>query len=380
MKIKEKGILSFFASITMLVSLMAAVGMSAQAEESTAIAKINETSYVTLAEAAKAAKAGDTITLLADASGDGVIVAENQEIVFDFGGHTYTFKGNMVGSTGTQTNGMQLLKGSKVTLKNGTLKNVDAKMMIQNYGDLTLKDITVEGNEKVQYVVSNNCGNVSFTGETNITATDGNVAFDVYHWAKHYPAGVHVMVDTTGVITGKIEYAHDSTVTDEESAEKASLTLKGGSFDIQLDASAKANIVVTGGTFKDISVVQDYLSKDLPTFKKEDGTVVVNCQHTGGKATCKDKAVCEICGTAYGELDAANHTGKTDVRNAKAATDKEKGYTGDKYCSDCNTLLEKGTVIDVVNPSTGFNGTSILAALLMLAGAAGITAISKAKK
>ena len=32
-------------------------------------------------------------------------------------------------------------------------------------------------------------------------------------------------------------------------------------------------------------------------------------QHSGGTATCQAKAVCETCGTAYGALDAANHSG-----------------------------------------------------------------------
>ena len=31
-------------------------------------------------------------------------------------------------------------------------------------------------------------------------------------------------------------------------------------------------------------------------------------EHTGGKATCKDKAKCEVCGAEYGELDPKNHT------------------------------------------------------------------------
>lgn len=35
---------------------------------------------------------------------------------------------------------------------------------------------------------------------------------------------------------------------------------------------------------------------------------IVPCDHSGdtSKATCKDKAKCEICGQSYGELDAAN--------------------------------------------------------------------------
>ena len=32
--------------------------------------------------------------------------------------------------------------------------------------------------------------------------------------------------------------------------------------------------------------------------------------HTGGEATCTAKAVCELCGKAYGEKDPANHTGE----------------------------------------------------------------------
>ena len=35
------------------------------------------------------------------------------------------------------------------------------------------------------------------------------------------------------------------------------------------------------------------------------------CQHTGGTATCKGKAVCEICEEEYGELDETNHVGET---------------------------------------------------------------------
>ena len=36
-------------------------------------------------------------------------------------------------------------------------------------------------------------------------------------------------------------------------------------------------------------------------------TVTVNDGHTGGTATCTEKAVCEICGKAYGDLDGNHH-------------------------------------------------------------------------
>ena len=48
-------------------------------------------------------------------------------------------------------------------------------------------------------------------------------------------------------------------------------------------------------------------------------TVTVNDGHTGGKATCTERAVCEVCGKAYGEPDLKNHTDLQHIP-AKAAT------------------------------------------------------------
>ena len=62
------------------------------------------------------------------------------------------------------------------------------------------------------------------------------------------------------------------------------------------------------------------------------GKVITN--HIGGKETCRDKAVCEVCGKAYGELDPKNHT---DLKHfpAKAATEDAEGNIEYWYCSGC---------------------------------------------
>ena len=75
------------------------------------------------------------------------------------------------------------------------------------------------------------------------------------------------------------------------------------------------------------------------------GTAFDVTAHSGGTATCKDQAVCTICGTAYGDLDSHNHTGTTYKKGQKEATCYDEGYTGDTYCSDCNVKLSSGTVI-----------------------------------
>ena len=64
-------------------------------------------------------------------------------------------------------------------------------------------------------------------------------------------------------------------------------------------------------------------------------TVTVNDGHTGGKATCTERAVCEVCGKAYGEPDPKNHTDLKHI-SAKAATEDAEGNIEYWYCSGCN--------------------------------------------
>ena len=58
-------------------------------------------------------------------------------------------------------------------------------------------------------------------------------------------------------------------------------------------------------------------------------------EHSGGKATCKAKAVCEICKASYGNLDPNNHTDLKHI-DAKAATAAAEGNIEYWYCEDCD--------------------------------------------
>ena len=78
--------------------------------------------------------------------------------------------------------------------------------------------------------------------------------------------------------------------------------------------------------------------------KIEYGTIIPALGHTGGTATCHSKAVCTRCGEEYGEFDANNHDGATEVRDAVAATCTATGYTGDTYCLGCNQKIANGEV------------------------------------
>ena len=115
------------------------------------------------------------------------------------------------------------------------------------------------------------------------------------------------------------------------------------------------------------------------------------CQHTGGEATCNQKAICDICAATYGDLNAENHTEEavwvqtatqhskvypccdreaeaaalhtwkdggcqncgyacqhdqeTELRGAYAETCYMPGYSGDVYCKICGHLVESGKEI-----------------------------------
>ena len=64
------------------------------------------------------------------------------------------------------------------------------------------------------------------------------------------------------------------------------------------------------------------------------GVVFHKAAHSGGKATCKAKAVCEICKESYGSLDPNSHADLKHV-DAKAATAAEEGNIEYWYCDGC---------------------------------------------
>ena len=85
------------------------------------------------------------------------------------------------------------------------------------------------------------------------------------------------------------------------------------------------------------------------------GNIIDKAPHSGGEATCVNKAVCSVCNVAYGEVNSSNHK-HTEIRDAKDATCCEKGYTGDTWCTDCNTKISSGSDIPATGKHTDADG------------------------
>ena len=67
------------------------------------------------------------------------------------------------------------------------------------------------------------------------------------------------------------------------------------------------------------------------------------------EATCTTDGVktytCSVCKITKTETIKATGHKETEIRNAVEATCQQEGYTGDKVCKTCGTVLEKGTTI-----------------------------------
>ena len=121
-------------------------------------------------------------------------------------------------------------------------------------------------------------------------------------------------------------------------------------------------------------------------------TVTVNDGHTGGTATCTERAVCEVCGKAYGEPDPKNHANLKHI-DAKAATKTAGGNIEYWYCEDCDKYFADAAATKEIkqadtvtaklsgaakSPQTG--GDSGVVTVLLLSGGAFICLVFRRKK
>ncbi len=219
----------------------------------------DEVGYLTLKDAVAAVEDGGTIKLVkdavgssigtykspkVDANGDSQIAAKGFTI--DFGGHTYTVNNPAVGSEGYESQGFHLEKTASaipdITFQNGKIavdaeNGKDVTMLIQNYCNLSLIDMVIDGsnlndayylisNEKVlgsNYTLSNNSsdGAKTLIQNTEIIARSGekHVAFDSDKTSN-------VTVKGNSIIRGKIEVGTN-----------ASLVIFGGTYTVVPTAS-----------------------------------------------------------------------------------------------------------------------------------------------
>lgn len=247
--------------------------------ESEGVAAIGDKYYRTLEDAVRAVSEGGTITILRDVDeAPGISVPSGKNFTLDFAGHTYTLSNPGAGSTGTETNGFQLLKDSDIVFKNGTIRISDKNgsagsgkpigRIIQNYANLTLEDMQFYAKNQAggeNYALSFNCGNIVFKGDTSIYVTDpeNTIVFDICKYSSYPSAAVVFDESYTGTIQGTIVY-------DSPDPTTHTLKIKGNGTFGKIEATdasteaAKNAITVYSGHYAE-PVNPDYLDESLNT-------------------------------------------------------------------------------------------------------------------
>ena len=315
-----------------------------------AVAQIGDTYYKSLVDAYVALPRGKdaapseptTITLLKDSEGGGIGSDKTDNYmnyVIDFNGHTYTVGAPAVGSTGTVSQGIRVLKTSTAKFMNGTLKAANYNQLIQvvhTYGDVTFQDFTVDATEDAYAwaAVEPDAGTLKVLGNSSILAREGQYGLYAAFWHIDSYNGTTVDVDTTGKITGKLAYEFDEDYTGENKAteNKGFVNIKNGNFDILSiqeiwsdvsDAVDKnvGGIIISGGYFT--SDPSAYLAADKGLVTSDQSAFAYK---VGDKATNVKTAV--TAGEAAVKIP-AGVSGITEaaVKNAAKAADTTKTLT-----------------------------------------------------
>ena len=216
----------------------------------------------------------------------------------------------------------------------------------------------------------------------------------------------------TGIEDGKI-YCEAQTVTVDEkyvntiTVNGTEVTLNENNSFTLAPADGEQRIVVTdkaGNTAEMTVTVNDghtygeWVSNGDGTHTRQctvdgcNGLETKDC--SGGKATCTERAICEVCGKAYGELDPKNHTDLKHVP-AKAATEDSEGNIEYWYCEGCNKYysdkdgtkeIKKADTVTAKLPQSPLTGDTsnlmLWIALLFISGGVltGVTVFDKRKR
>lgn len=154
--------------------------------------------FITLEEAYANVEEGGTLTFGSNISDAALVI--DKDITIDLSGYTYEIT---AGIARTQVQGLQLLAGNDVTIKNGTISSDVVSTLIDNYANLTLENVTLDGvqlqGDKQTLVVKSGATTLK---NSTVNAADDGVAINVCDVESYENASLSI---DTSTITGMIE-------------------------------------------------------------------------------------------------------------------------------------------------------------------------------
>lgn len=277
-----------------------------------------------------------TVNMKDSYEGPGFVVNAGQTVTLNMDTDVvYNVTNPLVGSAGTQTLGFQFKNGSTVSINGGKITSSDAKMLINNYTNLTLTDTELAPsipdtmNGQVYYVLSNNSGEVNINGSTSITAPtkDGikSFAFDVCKYASYVEP--KVIWNSTGVVTGGVE-------------------LSGGEFVVSKDLVLSNPIKVVNAAKMtvnaDITPVESWNAGDALVIVNRKGNLTLN-GNGSIDAEVNSNVWAAVKMTEAGENDPANSADLTV--NDVTLKGYYYGITGNGNRHNTNITVNSGNIV-----------------------------------
>ena len=306
----------------------------------TAVAEVNGVPYKSLEAAIKAAPAGATVTLVADAvldangknDSEGALTI-TKDIILDGGNYTITAKNvTLDGEKGPSMINVQ--GNAKVTIKNVTINGKASgegsnatKHGINIYGaDVTLQNVEVQNNR--WYAVVNNGGNLTVNGLT----TTGN------QWGINMDN--RASASSLNITTASISEA-SSIVFDKTKETQVTATISGGNYQYIVmnseDAKANTSLTISGGTYGTGSIsnsvnIADYLAPGL-SWNPSTGAVYDPSQNrpsSGSSGSSSDPSYSPILDVSDGGSIKVNPRTPEEDDEVTITVDPDSGYEVDE--------------------------------------------------
>ena len=200
-----------------------------------------------------------------------------QDVTVDLGNNKVSVL-EAVGSAGTETQGMQVLKGSKLTVKNGTFSpnpdNDSFLWAIHSYSDLTLDNVTIDMTDNTNTSAMSNSyygavlvcdyGTTTIKGNTNLKASAP------FNWAVQVEDGKGTYYNQDGEST-KVVFEESMTGTVDGLIIMSDVSSG--------NPNTKPELVIKGGTFKNTGLTLDefksYVADGYKVTENTDGSWTV---------------------------------------------------------------------------------------------------------
>lgn len=360
------------------LSMSVSTAKIAKADDTTAVAKIGETTYAKLSDAVTAAVEGNTVTLLADTTED-VVVDKN--ITLDLGGKALTGK-----NSGKAT--LTIAKGATATVKNGSVIGTSSFYNIQNNGTATFETLTATAGNTGSSMIDNwgtlTITSGEYTGGLNVVKSEEGSTlvinggkFTLAYSEDGYTGVILVYGDTT--ITGG-EFIQSLTtcgrwdhpqviLTGVVEGYTATTKVTGGSFTNLCSGEGifrgvgkgtSDNFEVSGGTFNK-SVSEEYCANGFIPTKNADGTYGVKegkyVAKIGSKKyeTLADAIRLATKGKTVTLLD--NINGNFEIAVAKNITLDLNGFTLNGGTGTAKAAITNHGTLTITDSSAAKTGT-----------------------